>query len=101
MLEVIKEKINIKIQDDHNKKQALYDEISNIENELIELNEIILKLNDDNSFLDIPPKEALKILEKIGYTNNAERLDNYLEIIKTLELQRDKNIVESRNIYDF
>ena len=100
MIGSLKEKINAKIKENQIKKQELYEQISNIDNELLELNETMLKMNDNNSFLDISPNEAFKILDKLGYNNKAERLDSYLEIIKSLELERDKNLVVERNNED-
>lgn len=101
MLEDLREKINIKIQDSQIKKQKLYDEISAIDNELLELNDIMLKVNEKDSFLDISPKEAFNILERIGYTDKGELMDIYLEVIKSLELERDKNLVVDRNYFDY
>lgn len=101
MLEDLREKINIKIQDNQIKKQKLYDEISAVDNELLELNDIMLKVNEKDSFLDISPKEAFNILERIGYTDKGELMDIYLEVIKSLELERDKNLVVDRNYFDY
>ena len=82
-------------------KQELYEKISNIDSELLELNELMIKINNNESFLDISPNEAFKMLDKLGYTNKAERLDDYLEIIKTIELERDKNLIIERNTFDY
>ena len=101
MLEDLREKINIRIQDNQIKKQKLYDEISAVDNELLELNDIMLKVNEKDSFLDISPKEAFNILERIGYTDKGELMDIYLEVIKSLELERDKNLVVDRNYFDY
>ena len=101
MLEDLREKLNVKIQENQSKKQKLYDEISIIDSELLELNEKMLKINDKDSFLDISPKEAFSILNDLGYTDKGEMLDNYLEIIKDLELERDKDLIVDRNYFDY
>lgn len=101
MLENLREKINKRIQDNQKEKQELYDKISIIDSELLELNETMLKLNNKDSFLDISPKEAFKILNRLGYTDKGEMLDNYLELIKSLELERDRDLVIDRNNFNY
>lgn len=101
MLDNLREKINIKIKENQSIKQELYEKISIIDSELLELNETMLKINNKDSFLDISPKEAFQILDRLGYTDKKERLDNYLELIKSLELERDKNLVIERNNFDY
>lgn len=96
MLNNLKEKISVKIQENQIKKQELYEQISNIDSDLFDLNEIMLKLSDRESFFSITPKEAFLLLEKIGY-NKADRLEVYLELIRMFELERDQKLIEERN----
>lgn len=101
MLEELKSRANYKILESHNEKQKLYDRISEIDNELVEYNEILSKFEDRDAVLNIPPKEAFNLLERLGYTDKSELLDNYLELIRTIELERDNELIINSNYFDF
>ena len=101
MLEEIKSRINYKILEVQDEKQRLFDRISNLENELVEYNDILTNFEDRDSILNITPKKAFDLLEKIGYTDKSELLDNYLELIKSAELERDSELIFNNNYFDF
>lgn len=101
MLDEIRNRINYKILDAQDEKQRLYEKISVLENELVEYNDILTSFEDKDSVLNIPPKKAFDLLEKLGYTDRSELLDNYLELIKSLELERDNELVFNKNYFDF
>lgn len=101
MIEELKSRVNTKILENQIEKQKLYDNISVLDNELVELNEILSKFEDKNAILSIPPKEAFELLEKLGYTDKSELLDNYLELIRTIELERDNDLIFDRDYFDF
>lgn len=101
MLEELKNRVNYKILENQKEKQKLYDRISELDNELVEYNEILSKFEDRDSVLNIPPKTAFSLLEKLGYTDKSELLDNYLELIRTIELERDNELIINSNYFDF
>lgn len=101
MLEELKSRANSKILENQKEKQKLYDRISELDNELVEYNEILSKFEDRDSILNTPPKEAFNLLEKLGYTDKSELLDNYLELIRTIELERDNELLFNSNYFDF
>jgi len=96
MIESLRKKINFTILETQELKQELYDRISNIDNELLELNEILMKLNDNDAFLKIAPYEAFKILEKLGYTDNKEKMDLYFEIVNSKDISA--NVIQEEKI---
>ena len=101
MLEEIKSRINYKILEVQDEKQRLFDRISNLENELVEYNDILTNFEDRDSILNITPKKAFDLLEKIVYTDKSELLYNYLELIKSAELERDSELIFNNNYFDF
>lgn len=94
-------KANNRIIDLQNEKQNLYDKISEIDNNLVEINEIISKFENKKNLLVVSPKEVFTYFEKLGYTNKYDILDDYLELIRTIELERDNELVSDKNYFDF
>ena len=94
MINELREKINIEIKGKQDKKEELYDRISKIDNELLELNEALIKISDDDAFLGITPNEAFEILNMLGYKDEKEKLDVYISLISNKNT--DDNVGTSR-----
>ena len=101
MIRELKEKVSSQIQGKQNKKQKLYDDISKIDAELLELNEILVRLGDEDSFFRMSPNEAFDILERLGYKNDKEKLDIYFELISKKEQENNSYIHKIENIHEF
>lgn len=82
MLESLRKKINDIIIEKQEVKQELYDRISNLDSDLLELNEILVKLMEEDAFLKISPYEAFEILDKLGYSNGKDKFDIYFELVR-------------------
>ncbi len=85
MIEELRKKVNNKIQTAQEDKQKLYDSISKLDNELLELNDILVKISNPNAFFEICPKDAFDMLSKLGYEGKQKQLDIYLELISENE----------------
>lgn len=81
MIEELRKKLNIKIRNIQNEKEELYDKISNLDSNLLELNEILYKLNEDDAFFKMTPYEAFEILNTLGYTNSSDIYETYFKIL--------------------
>jgi len=101
MIRDLRLKISEQIQEVQNRKQELYDEISKIDSELLELNEILIKINVNDSFLRISPNDAFEILEKLGYEDDKEKLNIYFELISENEREKNTYIEKIENITEF
>ena len=92
MIKELRKRVNNKIQSKQTEKQKLYDDISRIDSELLELNEILVKMSEDDSFFRISPNDAFEMLEKLGYKDDKEKLDIYFELI-SYKSEIDNNYV--------
>lgn len=81
MLRELRGNISNQIQEKQIRKQKLFDEISKIDSELLELNEILVKIGTDDAFFRISPNEAFEILDSLGYKDNKEKLEMYVNLL--------------------
>ena len=81
MLRELRGNISDQIQEKQIRKQKLFDEISKIDSELLELNEILVKIGTDDAFFRISPNEAFEILDSLGYKDNKEKLEMYVNLL--------------------
>lgn len=93
MLRDLRRSISDEIQVKQIKKQKLFDEISKIDSELLELNEILVKISTDDAFFKISPNEAFEILDSLGYKDNKEKLEMYVSLL-TSKKEKTNKIVD-------
>lgn len=92
MLRDLRRNISDQIQVKQIRKQKLFDEISKIDCELLELNEILVKISTDDAFFRISPNEAFEILENLGYKDNNEKLEMYVSLLTNKDTKKkEKN----------
>ena len=90
MLRELRGNISNQIQEKQIRKQRLFDEISKIDSELLELNEILVKISTDDAFFRISPNEAFEILDSLGYKDNKEKLEMYVDLLTNKETKDTK-----------
>lgn len=88
MLRDLRRNISDQIQEKQIRKQKLFDEISKIDSELLELNEILVKISTDDAFFRISPNEAFEILENLGYKDNKEKLEMYVSLLTNKDTKK-------------
>ena len=88
MLRDLRRNISDQIQEKQIRKQKLFDEISKIDSELLELNEILVKISTDDAFFRITPNEAFEILENLGYKDNKEKLEMYVSLLTNKDTKK-------------
>lgn len=98
MIEELRKKINTQILENQARRQDLFEEISKIDNELLELNEMLVKMTTDDAFLNISPNESFKILRKTGCKNRNEVLDIYYKLLDVKEEKQKKYRQKIKNI---
>lgn len=98
MIEKLRKSINTQIVEKQAKKQDLFEEISKIDNELLELNEMLVKMTNDDAFLDISPNESFKILRKTGLKTRDEVLKTYYKLLDVKEEKEKKYRQKMENI---
>lgn len=100
MIEILKSKISDTIYEKQKLKEELYEKISYIENELFDLNETLIKLNEEDAFFKMSPYEAFNILDKLGYSNEKEKYDLYFSLVskKDIKVDKTKEKVIERNV---
>jgi len=101
MIRELRSKVNVQIKDKQIRKQELYDEISKVDGELLELNEMLIKLGDEDAFLRMSPNEAFDILERLGYNNEKEKLNIYFDLLSKSEDEKNSYINKIENIHEF
>lgn len=89
MIESLRKKISDTIYEKQNRKEELYDKISRVENELLELNDTLVKLNEEDAFFKMSPYEAFNILDKLGYTNEKEKYDIYFNLVSKQDVKKE------------
>ena len=87
MLRDLRGNISNQIQEKQIRKQKLFDEISKIDSELLELNEILVKISTDDAFYKISPNEAFEILDNLGYKDNKEKLEMYVKLLTNKDVK--------------
>ena len=99
MLRDLRGNISDQIQEKQIRKQKLFDEISKIDSELLELNEILVKISTDDAFYKISPNEAFEILDNLGYKDNKEKLEMYVNLLtnKDVKAKTKKDSKESND----
>lgn len=99
MLRDLRGNISNQIQEKQIRKQKLFDEISKIDSELLELNEILVKISTDDAFYKISPNEAFEILDNLGYKDNKEKLEMYVNLLtnKDVKAKPKKDSKESND----
>lgn len=97
MINELRDKFNTKIKLKQDKKEELYNDISRIDNELLELNEMLLKVSDNDAFFKITPNEAFEILKVLGYEDENERLEVYISLISS---KKEEKISENKIDFD-
>jgi len=97
MISELRDKFNTKIKLKQDKKEELYNDISRIDNELLELNEMLLKVSDNDAFFKITPNEAFEILKALGYEDEKERLEVYISLISS---KKEEKISENKIDFD-
>lgn len=90
MLRDLRRNISDQIQEKQIRKQKLFDEISKIDSELLELNEILVKISTDDAFFRISPNEAFEILENLGYKDNKEKLEMYVSLLTNKDTKKEE-----------
>lgn len=104
MLRDLRKNISDQIQIKQIRKQKLFDEISKIDSDLLELNEILVKIGTDDAFFRISPNEAFEILESLGYKDNKEKLEMYVSLLtnedKKVEKKESKKESEKELNFD-
>ena len=104
MLRDLRKNISDQIQVKQIRKQKLFDEISKIDSDLLELNEILVKIGTDDAFFRISPNEAFEILESLGYKDNKEKLEMYVSLLtnedKKVEKKESKKESEKELNFD-
>lgn len=90
MLRDLRKNISDQIQIKQIRKQKLFDEISKIDSDLLELNEILVKIGTDDAFFRISPNEAFEILDSLGYKDNKEKLEMYVSLLTNEDKKDDK-----------
>lgn len=90
MLRDLRKNISDQIQVKQIRKQKLFDEISKIDSELLELNEILVKIGTDDAFFRISPNDAFEILESLGYKDNKEKLEMYVNLLTNNDTKKEK-----------
>lgn len=90
MLRELRGNISDQIQEKQIRKQKLFDEISKIDSELLELNEILVKISTDDAFFRISPNEAFEILDNLGYKDNKEKLEMYVNLLTNKDAKDNK-----------
>ena len=104
MLRDLRKNISDQIQVKQIRKQKLFDEISKIDSDLLELNEILVKIGTDDAFFRISPNEAFEILESLGYKDNKEKLEMYVSLLtnedKKVEKKESKKESEKKLNFD-
>lgn len=81
MIEELREKVNCNIKKNQKEKEKLYDKISNIDSNLFELNEMLIKLNEEDAFFRMTPYEAFEILNNLGYSKPDEIYEIYFNLL--------------------
>lgn len=96
MLRDLRRSISDEIQVKQIKKQKLFDEISKIDSELLELNEILVKISTDDAFFKISPNEAFEILDSLGYKDNKEKLEMYVSLLTSKKEKTNKIVNDDK-----
>lgn len=96
MLRDLRRSISDEIQVKQIKKQKLFDEISKIDSELLELNEILVKISTDDAFFKISPNEAFEILDSLGYKDNKEKLEMYVSLLTSKKEKANKIVDDDK-----
>ena len=100
MLRELRGNISDQIQEKQIRKQKLFDEISKIDSELLELNEILVKIGTDDAFFRISPNEAFEILDSLGYKDNKEKLEMYVNLLTNKDVKSKKDTKELKESKD-
>ena len=95
MLRDLRRNISDQIQEKQIRKQKLFDEISKIDSELLELNEILVKISTDDAFFRISPNEAFEILENLGYKDNKEKLEMYVSLLTNKDTKKKEKSINN------
>lgn len=94
MIRKLRRSISDEIQVKQIKKQKLFDEISKIDSELLELNEILVKISTDDAFFKISPNEAFEILDSLGYKDNKEKIEMYVSLLTNSKEKNTDTVVD-------
>ena len=100
MINELRDKITEQIKGKQERKEELYDAISRIDNELLDLNEAMIKISDDDAFFEITPNEAFEILKMLGYEDEKEKLNIYISLISNNK-EENTNLKNKNSKIDF